>query len=45
MIPLYIRYCIICGMAYDIDTDKETCPECRRKKLKEDIKDGKQRTL
>ena len=27
-----IKYCKKCGKAYDIDTSKDLCPECRRKK-------------
>lgn len=35
MIPIWVKYCVICGMAFDIDTNKDICPKCRRKKLKE----------
>jgi len=27
-----IKYCKRCGAAFDIDTSKDICPECRRKK-------------
>jgi|TARA_Y100000310_G_C20535824_1_gene740787 Zn finger protein HypA/HybF involved in hydrogenase expression len=28
---IYIKYCIKCGEAYDIDTNKDLCPKCRNK--------------
>ena len=45
MIPIHLKYCINCGMPFDIDTSHKLCPECRNKQLEEDIEDGKQRTL
>jgi len=33
-----IRYCKKCKKAYDIGTNFDICPECRRKKIKERIK-------
>ena len=35
----YIRYCEVCGEAYDIDISKDRCPNCRgiKKEEKEDV--------
>ena len=32
---IYVRYCVRCGEAYDIGTDCDICPKCRRKKVNE----------
>lgn len=37
-----IKYCKRCGEAFDIDTSKDKCPECRRKKEVEN--DGRNRS-
>jgi len=29
---IWIRYCKNCGKAFDMDVNRDLCPECRRKK-------------
>lgn len=38
---IHIRYCKICHKAYDIGTNYDICPDCRRKEKckKEEVRD------
>ena len=35
----YVRYCIKCGTAFDIDISKMKCPKCRREDIQKSEKE------
>ena len=37
---MFVRYCIICGTAFDIGINYEICQKCREKVKKEEEKDA-----